>query len=324
MLTLLLLALQDPAPDVSQLELHALVGLLRRHGDHEWELSAQKERPLPVLAEDELRERLRLGAVLDLGDWQTILLEKGYLQHRERWPKGEPFAIGLHVPWCCTGITLELAPHTAGWSKVRASASDGLGSCMGGSPGGYEVLGALFWTDREAVFDLRVTRGLPLTHPPPPGPRSRTDLLGSIRIPVQAVPTLEQAVPRVSDPELEAEIRRLLRRGLSAVDAHATELPCDAQVRLRLAAHPPGVLLSLRCRALESGREVVSFQTSLGTRDTSRVLLDLPAHAVHSKENARDWTLALQGDNRFVLREWDATSYWAGELEIPLRDLIRH
>lgn len=321
MLSLVLFALQDPAPDASRMQLHALVQSVRRHGDHEWELGTQKERPPPVLAEDELRERLRVGAVLELADWRTILLEKGYLQHRERWPKQEPFAIGLHVPRYCTGITLELVPQTAGWSKVRASTSDGLGACMGASPGGYEVLGALFWTDREAVFDLRVTRALPPTRAQP-GPSSRTDLLGSIRIPVVPVATLEEAVPRVSDPELEAEIQRLLREGLSVVAARTTELPGDASVQLRLAAHPPGVLLALRCRALQSGREIVSVAESLGTHGIARALLELPAHAVRSKEDARSWTLELQGENRFVLHDWDATSWWAGTIEVPLADSI--
>jgi hypothetical protein len=34
-------------------------------------------------------------------------------------------------------------------------------------------------------------------------------------------------------------------------------------------------------------------------------------------------TLFVRGDPKYALRDWDATQYWAGEIEVPLADLIR-
>jgi hypothetical protein len=34
-------------------------------------------------------------------------------------------------------------------------------------------------------------------------------------------------------------------------------------------------------------------------------------------------TLVVRGDPSHALRDWDATNYWAGEIEVRLEDLIR-
>ncbi|MBK7644180.1 MAG: hypothetical protein IPJ19_14225 [Planctomycetes bacterium] len=324
MLALLLVQapVQAPELDLSKANVHELVKVLRHFGDHTWELGREKEPPLGVRAENELRERIRKGAVLDLADWQTILLEKGYLQHRERWPKEEPFAIGLHVPPICAGLSIELAPHTLGWSKARAIDLGG-GACMGGGDGGDQVLGALFWTDREVVFDLSVTMLVPGGDRDPRAEGAQTEHLGSIRIPVQAVKTLEEAVPRVVDRELDSRIQRLIAAGVCVVLEREPGMPAHAFARLGLESHPAGVLLALKCVAFEHGQARGSAERSLGASQKAAYLLDLPESVVQSKQSAREWTLKFTGSNAKALRTWYATQYWSGEFEVPLADLIR-
>jgi hypothetical protein len=316
---------QTPDPDVRQLSVHELVREIPRFGDHSWDLSREKERPLSVRAQDELRERIRQGAVLDLADWQTILLEKGFLQHRELWPKSEPFAVGLHVPPLDVGIAIRLAPRTLGWLAVTASAGRS-GGCMGGGGPEWQPLGTLFYSDREALFDLEVTTPL-WWRTDARGERPvRNDRLGPIRISVQAVRHLEDAVPRVFDRDLDNGIRQLLAGSLCVVVESDRGKPASACVRIGLAEHPQGVLLALELSAFEGGRVHGSAELSLGTTRLAapESVLEVPAAAVLSKEAARKWTLRITGSDAQSLREWDATQYWGGQIEIPLADLIRH
>jgi hypothetical protein len=317
------LALQASAQDVSKLSVHELVKDLPRFGDHSFDLSREKDPPLSIRAQNELRERMRNGAILDLADWKTILLEKGYLCWRERWPKDEPFAIGLHVPPLWESLSIELTPRLAGWQK--AGATDLHGLCgFAQVDTDYQELGRLSGTDRKVEFGLVVSVPLWGKNDATGATTTRVDRLGSITIPLTPVSGIDDAVPPLADRALRERIGMRIASRLELWECAAAFTPPSVTVAGKRTAVAAAIALNLDGEIRHKGQLIESF--SCGLRRDSPHLCDLtklPVAVVRGTESALGWSLVLKGSPKGVLRDWEATQYWAGEIEVPLADLIR-
>ncbi len=82
---------------------------------------------------------------------------------------------------------------------------------------------------------------------------------------------------------------------------------------------------SLDIELLHDGTIVEARQTSLPIPGHETLALHhLPRAVARGEQPARGWSVRVRGTSKNVLRDWDATQYWAGVVEVPLADLIRH
>ena len=325
----LLFVLAPSVPDLTHAGLHELVGLLPRYGEQEWSSPEKPDDALSVRALRELRSRLEKGAVLDLTDWKTILLQKDYLHWRARWPASEPFAVRLHLPMLYQGLVLELRPRLPGWHMARAAHWEmmcGLGEQIRYDEERYQELGLLPRDLREVVFDLTVRTPLWGRGNASGGTVQRTDRPGSIAIEVEAVPSQSELLPRLADAALAEQTGKQLAAGMYLQTASDSSGSTYVLLGGVLEPVPVGTAVCVEGVLCQEGRalERLSFELR---RDRTRFYCRcrrLPLQAATNESTARGWSLKLHGIAAGALHDWDATQYWAGEIEVPLVDLIRH
>ena len=146
--TLLLALLQEPLPrPFAQLSVHELAARIPKAQDCTLE-------PPDWGVVLELERRIREGARPSIEDWKCMLLDRGWLRWRDRWPQSEPFAVGLHRFLRCD-FTLELVPRLKDWKPARWG---GIGGCTDGHLisefEDYQVLGALTEPETSIELDL--------------------------------------------------------------------------------------------------------------------------------------------------------------------------
>jgi len=313
LLALLLIQAPQKAPerDVSKFSVHELVKELPPFGDHAWDLSREKEPLLSVRAQTELRERIHKGAVLDQADWQVILLDKGYLQWRTRWPKGKCFAVQLHLP--DLPVRLLLAPAIA--DGKPADSSFGSSSCPIGDSlewgSGYQELGWLAAGQKVVQFDVRPyyatgsAAGLAT---------QRVLSVGAIAIDVEQVASIDDVLVPVTDPGIGSRLTKKLSVRLPQREPWLFFGEID---------WPADIACSLEVTLLEKGRAVEARRFVRRGPHEALPLAHLPAAIASGLEPATGWTLRLRGTSKGALVNWNATQYWSGEIELPLADLIR-
>ena len=105
----------------------------------------------------QLLARIKSGERLDIESWRVLLLEKGYLRWRRKWPIREPFAVSLRAPGFTSSYGVRLVPHVAGWRPAEAShhfAMCGLGSDILAARESYQELGDLRAGQTSVRFEL--------------------------------------------------------------------------------------------------------------------------------------------------------------------------
>jgi len=313
LVALALLLAQAPAPQQSlgKLTLHELVKEIPRFVDVSWALRHETERPPSIRAEDELRERIRMGAVLDLADWETILVEKGYLRWRSHWPKGKPFAVHLFVPEL--PVRVILAPGIPG-GKL-ADSSFGGSPCPVGDPLewslGYQELGVLAADQSRVRFDVRPYY---VTGTAAALATQRVLSVGTITVDVEQVAQVDEVVAPISNPALD----RVLTEGLSIQSAAQ-----GPWIFLSELEWPSDLACSLEVTLLREGRCIDALELFRRGTVQGLPLKHLPRAIVSGAESSKGWSIRLRGTSKRVLMKWNATRYWAGEIEVPLADLTR-
>ena len=315
---LLGLALQDPgatqAKDLSRLELHELVAQIPRSGEPETEQVPRSGDPfqldyVPTLRE--LRRRIASGTTLDLACWQTILIDKGYLRWRRKWPASIPFSIELRLPPIQDSFALELVaelPHSA---PMRCTLGAPM-CCFDARP--EPRLGRL--TPGHQTVQLQV-RPYYASGSASAVATQRVLTVGTLSIEVESVERVEDAIEGAADPALG----RVLANALRVEDFPTT--PCLVASELDW---PAGLTGSIDVEVLHGGKLVDAVEW-FGARGSARQRVLSLGHLPHGLaagiETCRGWTLRLRGTSKRVLRDWNATQYWAGEIVVPLADLIR-
>lgn len=305
--------------DLSRLALHELVARVPRAGEPDWETDPSTGRLglVPVLTE--LRRRIAAGTALELDDWRTLLIDKGYLRWRAKWPISEPFAVSLHLPAIEQGLRVELVPRVPGWKSARAAHWEmmcGLSEQGRRHDQEYQVLGPLALDVQTIEFDLAPVL---LTGDAKARRTALGRTLGPIRIAVQPVATLDEALERRDDELSAHELRSALALESRSEGEGAGRVWLKAKTGWRSLAATVEAHLECGPRKYASAR----FGLNDAGTDPAVRLDGISAEMLLGRRSPDGWTLHLRGVPEGVLRDWDATSYWVGAIEIPLADLIR-
>lgn len=294
--------------------------------------------------EDPANKTLRreLGRSLHPSDdqWRRLLLQKGVIRHRDKWPDNVPFAIGIRVPaWLPDGdITLD-STNPGLESAVAHSGTGGCGTCAarGTEREDYQELGMLSLGSQELTFDvtIKAKKGGGFfraeTEGPPPG------LLwsGQVTLTTEVVASLEEAVPPLASEEVNSDLRNAVGVGFYQSAAYPRPMPYivvdeDDKSRSRLA----GVALIMEGALLKDGNVVETVSLDAGVYDEDTLTWDsvdvvgmrlahsavekLPAKNEADARSLEGWTIRVRGMNKGVLGYWGADRWWSGSVEIPL------
>ncbi len=271
--------------------------------------------PADLRALQELTLRRRGGETIEFADWKQTLLERGWLRWRERWPKSEPFAIGLHLPQAFAS-RIELVPRVPGWRKAHADSPSwcGTGAWETFEAEDYQVLGLLPEAELDIVFDLVLVDG-----------RSPDSQLGQITLHVSAVANVEDCLPALRDHAREAEVGQRLAQAVRVIRELDGQQRASYEVTLDPAVRVPGLALGLLAILRRQGkaRECAWGIPLEPWQEFHWSSWDLPRSHYDRPIEIREHSLVLRGDARYALRDWDAREYWAGEVEVRLEDLDR-
>ncbi|SRR5258706_1437752 len=300
--------LQDRAspPAVAQPSVHTLVEELPRFGEDFWDVGPHRAVTPSIRAQRALRERLQRGARLDLEDWKTILIEKGYLRWRARWPVDHAFAVGLQLPALQDGLGIELTPVLAGGTPARAFCRELFaGCCLGVGDekvvGNWHPLGWLDRGQRTLALELRVI--------------GSSQPLGVLDLQLEPVAGVEDALIPTEAPRWGAALARCL-----SID----DPGFSARLFVGDWEQPNWLACSLDIELLHDGGVVEVTRSPLRAwAHETLPLHHLPRPIARGEAPAKGWSLRVRGTSKNVLRNWDATQYWAGEIDVPLADLIR-
>lgn len=282
----------------------------------------------PVGLTKEIHARLLQPDVPDWAVERFVLGDRCSIQFRATWPENLPL-LGRIAPsrlvWD-VGIREPGGPIADSTWVVMSNAA--------ASPYprySYE----LAWADRLESFGLRgPTTQLVATFGRRDAGSGRWDeRVVAIPLPVRFVATIEDAISPVRGPEAD----RAVREGLAL---RLMEMPTSKDLyfsardvsRRELAS----VTLGL-CAEVRDGEAVIGSARWWQRVDTPSsvggvpIRLDASApdsnsaalrRAIADASNPR-YTVRVRGDGEMALRDFDGTSYWAGEFTMPLSELIR-
>lgn len=333
--------------DAASIPLAELVARIP-HVDHPWSDPENAE------ACAELERRLKAGVTLAGDQWKRLLLDTGVLSVRPRWPIDEPLAVSALGPEWLVDERIVLQPTSggSGLSDIRVErCPDGCGNAQMAwhDQSVHQTLGELPIGHHRILFRVEVWSWPALSERFQP-PRVRpwyTDFHASearrraadarralepkplstshIELAVEVVPTLDDAVPPVSTPELDRAIAQALSVSFVEEDGkrHAL-LVLDDDPALE------HVGLSLDVELFEGAESKCAFRLlprdrgswSGGFGRDAGVTLPLPLELEHDPGSRRAWSLRVRGTSERILRDWEAESRWSGSLELPLDELL--
>lgn len=301
-------------------------------------------------ASAELQRRLKAGAELSSEQWRRLLLDGGALRVRARWPAGEPLAVSARdLAWLDSDMVLVLDPLDANLRRVQVGlfgqgcggawmfALDGLlHQPLGHLPLGEHVLTFRIemWTLDELIWpglhpwlaDYRdrkegSERGIVLHRETEPR-KPRVLATGELTWSVEIVPTLDDAIPPVTTPELDRAVERALSISFQneGGDVPALRIARGAPILERL-----GLSLLIEVRENSEVRESVRWskgkQHAFVNPETVE-LSSLPRELERDPFRRRPWTVHVSGTSEGVLRSWGIDRRWSGTLILPLEELV--
>jgi hypothetical protein len=297
-----------------------IVSHLPRCGESCWQQDARGGMSLlPEL--ERLREKLDHGSVLDRDDWETILIDKGYLQWRDPWPSSEPFAVSFHLPALYQGISVELIPRRKELRSARASHWEMMCALYESSrrdAESYQELGMLSPGRQTIELDVRVTTPQWHINSRDSKIHDRADVVGPISFEVQVSDSFDAAFP----PDDDSAIALALSAGLRLVRDDG--FPRYA-IRLSVprARVPAGVALAIDLVVMRDGKEI-SRRSASGSQLADSVELGwIASRALEDPERASHWTIEISGNRRGALMDPKATRRWSGAVRVPVSDIPR-
>jgi len=286
----------------------------------------------------ELRRRQERGVVFEPEFWRTLLIDGGYLGWRADWPVVEPFAVSLHAPPLEQGFQLRLEPRAPGWNAARASHWEmmcGLGMDAQYEGESYQVLGKLSASSASITFDVFTTfnvakrsKSLPESDAPsapnagftrPRRPELRR--VGEVTIDVRPCASVDDALQRTEDPAIARELTRLASLTIGSTRDGGRR----SALRIGEATWPTSIACNLEATLLHEGVTVCEVSLPIAgvrRRNGYALLKKLSPQILSGSKPAEGWTLRLRGTTTEALRDWDATHYWAGEVELLVSDLV--
>ncbi len=287
----------------------------------------------------ELKRRLDLGDVLRSEEWRTLLVDRGYVHLRPRWPAGIPLTMRVERPWILLegGIRMEPLP-SIGEGSIRPLLA--VLNSDERSPMCGEAIQDMLYRERHKVLGL-LPRGawhvdfrteieqsiLDAGGHSIPGSRLWSGVLG---FDIEIVGSVDEVVP----PDRDERWTRLLRSSFRVVaskpddERHRAWLELDlerASWPAELQAVVDVELLFCGCPSGTSRIDAPDFPEPPEPRIRRSTLLErLPWPVACGDEGPDGWSVRIRGVRGDALYDWDIERWWAGEIEIPLADLIRH
>lgn len=324
--------------EVERLQLAELIATLPPIGSEGyWERDREEPEWVEHPTVAELRRRIDRGDHLDDAHWLAALERSGVLRVRARWPAERPFAVSLRMPdWLTVGqIRLSAPRHGLGLAEVGELLQTLCGTyAMGRARDAlYQELGELPPGAHALEFIVEIERGrhlfsqLELTTPPP-GMLWR----GALTVPVEVVPTIADALPPVSSPELDQILRNALFATLGSSEESPARLSVERTPELDAELRTLG--LSLAVDVLHHGHSVEAFDFvvarawDVGFLPPGISSLQAPGarfmRSIPPEDRAElaAWAVRVRGTPRAVERLWHAERHWSGALEIPLEELL--
>jgi len=322
-------------PELARLGLDELVDRLPPAGEEtRWVAGAW--RTAPEVAE--LRARIDAGAEPTPAQWSRALRRSRPVRLRERWPAGVPLVVGLRRPAWLSGWSVRV---TARLPASDASATV-LHEARCGLVGAEErlELGLLPPGTHRLVFDVVVDERDPPGPwiPSLPGLDARPRRLGGgeLAFDVEVVGSVDEALPPLATPEVDAAVRRSLGLAFADwADGPAVLLVADPDVT----GDPLLATLALSLRVEVREGETVTEVRRLAPSDRDELAVGSSAHAPRSaaqtfgfvrlatvpfaaRDHPGERSIRVTGTSEGVLPAWDATARWGGTLEVPLAELI--
>jgi hypothetical protein len=154
----------------------------------------------------------------------------------------------------------------------------------------------------------------------------------NVAVPFRVVERVEDAITPDASPELEAEVRRNIMVLLSGYQTVLFRLYRPDQMSLS----PNNVAFGLIVELLHDGNVVARGNSDPELRSTDLKLdndqwskLVLPddsdgpeKHPKLADPTAQGWTIRVRGDGRLSLAMLRATRFWAGIVDMPLKDVL--
>ena len=277
----------------------------------------------------------------DMGTWWRDRVSRGMarwsFRYRPAWPKDVPLALqpgstfwyGEKTRPMRVSARLQNALNPAEWQLVWQSGG-GSNCQVAWWKDEYAVLAPLAMGQDHIDVQLRTDPQRGWASPVVPG--VSPDWEGSLNLPIRVVATVDEAIQPVQSEEIERE----LAASLKITD----EGRCGRGVLVSLSgtARQQGIAVALRIELRHAGQLVATahgWDTGDGLGDlsggTSNFLfggfsweppegerdygLDLPASPDDS------WQIIVTGDGALALRDFTATSYWAGSFTVPLKSV---
>ena len=304
-----------------------------------WNAESKEWRKDP--AAETLRRELGRSLCPSDDQWRRLLLEKGVIRFREKWPQDVPLAIGIRVPVWLRETQIKLTPASPNLSEAVAdSGSSGCGTCdaFGREREDYQELGTLPSGTHELEFrvTVRASRaGLGFYGPENAGLLWR----GDVTLGVEVVSGIEDVVPPVSDAGIDLALRRAIGVGFYQSARHVRPMPYivvdeDDDSRASLF----GVALVMEGALMKDGEIVETVPLDAGVYDEDALewnsvdvvgmrlahypLEKLPAGNRDAALDLEGWNVRVWGSREGVLGEWAADRWWNGSVVIPLDEAI--
>jgi hypothetical protein len=327
--------------DLSRLSMDELIARLPPAG-LEWRWRSDLNDGVEDPASLEMERRIATEQLTD-DQWRSVLLERGTLRFRKRWPRDRDYAISLTVPrWL--GVTqIRVHPRFERGVDVK------VGDLVSGFCGTHALwkehdarkgrsVGPLPAGTTKVVFDVEIERGGSwrdglhgdASGHPAPGMLWK----GTITQPIELVDSWEQALPPASGGALDEAVRKGIgavvrewgpeRRTLPIVlidpdcSLHPSLATTGLDIRVELVKD--GEVLA-ETRLLASNTDVLSLMSSLSPAPLR--FYDSAALQVEGDiDDTRGWVLRLTGEPKDVQPLWDATQYWSGTFTIPWSEAV--
>ena len=304
--------------------------------------------------EEELERRLKAGVELSNEQWKHLLLENGVLGVHHRWPAGEPFAVSAREPDWLTNVRIVLLPnaevpglsdvqivqHPDGdcWNCWAAGVNASLYQTLGTLPLGRQQISFRIeaWSEKEwwNHVEHRPNRPWFVDYFASEEQRKAADAVratleprplstGGLLLEIEIVPTLDDAIPPVSTPELDRAVAQALSVAFVEEDGERwAELVLSDEPALEHLG------LSLDVELLEGAESRLSTHVCTHDRDPwhfgagTGVTLPLPPELEHDIAARRAWSLRVRGTDERILRDWDAERRWSGTLVLGMDELL--
>jgi hypothetical protein len=236
--------------------------------------------------------------------WRWLLNEVGFGRSRDRWPTGQPVVVAVGLP---------------GWLR-EAVGSPALSSRLSDGGRGYGPFTTLWTVGTPPAGGSSVSFDVDLEH-----------WAGSWTVPYRGTSTVEAAIERVSDPGIDAIVKRALRLRLNryVYPAIGSDMVLDADLFRSQATELDDIAIGLQIELVHDGEVTQSFSiamidSAVGDPTPIGSLYFRGAASWHdlSEEELGRWTVRVRGDAQMSLLDFNRDSYWSGNFEQPIGDLL--